>query len=120
MFRWPRERMFLSASGAYKRAVLLHWYGADAQVLSSDPVTWPERALPPSPEPAGQEAEPPAAMPPLQSAACWPDSDPGAYVQEAWEDGACMRWDVGVPVLAEKLDDYETAKVRQALAGEPA
>jgi hypothetical protein len=110
-FRWPRERMFLSASGAYSRAMLLHWYGAGAEVLPSDPVTWPERVLPPEP------AEP-SAVPPLQSATCWPDSGPGAYVQETWEDGACMRWDPGVPVLAEKLDDYETGKVRRALAGE--
>jgi hypothetical protein len=41
VFRWPRERMFLSSSGAYGRAGLLLWYGADVEVLPSDPVTWP-------------------------------------------------------------------------------
>jgi hypothetical protein len=40
-FRWPRERMFLSSSGAYQRAWLLRSYGAVAEVLASDPVTWP-------------------------------------------------------------------------------
>jgi len=40
-FRWPRERRFLSSSGAYWRAGLLRWYGAEVEVLASDPVTWP-------------------------------------------------------------------------------
>lgn len=40
-FRWPRERMFLSSSGAYDRAALLRAFGAEVQVLRSDPVTWP-------------------------------------------------------------------------------
>lgn len=40
-FRWPRERMFLSSSSAYDRACLLRAFGADVQVLRSDPVTWP-------------------------------------------------------------------------------
>jgi hypothetical protein len=40
-FKWPRERLFLSSSGAYNRAWLLRFYGADADVLASDPVTWP-------------------------------------------------------------------------------
>jgi hypothetical protein len=39
-FRWPRERMFLSASGAYSRAALLRWYGAVVGVEPSEPVTW--------------------------------------------------------------------------------
>jgi hypothetical protein len=40
-FYWPRERVFLSSSSAYARRNLLEWYGADAEVLASDPVTWP-------------------------------------------------------------------------------
>lgn len=40
-FRWPRERLFLSSSGAYHRAGLLRFYGAQARVAASDPVTWP-------------------------------------------------------------------------------
>lgn len=40
-FRWPRERMFLSSSGAYERAALLRAFGADVTVLRSDPVRWP-------------------------------------------------------------------------------
>jgi hypothetical protein len=39
-FRWPRERMFLSSSGAYSRAGLLRWYGAEVAVLRSEPVSW--------------------------------------------------------------------------------
>lgn len=39
-FRWPRERMFLSASSAYYRAALLRWFGAEVEVLASEPVTW--------------------------------------------------------------------------------
>ena len=40
-FSWPRERMFLSSSSAYERASLLQAFGADVEVLRSDPVTWP-------------------------------------------------------------------------------
>lgn len=40
-FSWPRERMFLSSSSAYERAMLLQAFGAEVQVLRSDPVTWP-------------------------------------------------------------------------------
>jgi len=40
-FQWPRERQFLSSSGAYGRAMVLRWYGAQVEVLASDPVTWP-------------------------------------------------------------------------------
>jgi hypothetical protein len=42
-FKWPHERLFLSRSGAGNRAMLLRVYGAEAEVHSSDPVTWPER-----------------------------------------------------------------------------
>jgi hypothetical protein len=41
-FRWPRERLFLSASGAYKRAGLLTVFGATVFVDASWPVTWSE------------------------------------------------------------------------------
>jgi hypothetical protein len=41
-FRWPRERAFLSSSGAYGRASLLRWYGAEVAVQPSNPVTWPD------------------------------------------------------------------------------
>ncbi len=40
-FRWPRERLFLSRSGAWHRALLLISYGARAEVERSAPVTWP-------------------------------------------------------------------------------
>lgn len=39
-FRWPRERMFLSAGAASHRAFLLQWFGAQAEVQASEPVTW--------------------------------------------------------------------------------
>jgi hypothetical protein len=39
-FRWPRERMFLSSSSAYDRAGLLRWFGAEVEVMASEPVTW--------------------------------------------------------------------------------
>jgi hypothetical protein len=42
-FRWPRERLFLSSSGAYERAALLRAFGADVEVYRSDPVTWPDQ-----------------------------------------------------------------------------
>ena len=41
-FRWPREHLYLSSSGAYTRAGLLTWFGATVFVEASDPVTWPE------------------------------------------------------------------------------
>ena len=41
-FRWPREHLYLSASGAWSRAGLLHWFGATVDVEASDPVSWPE------------------------------------------------------------------------------
>lgn len=40
-FKWPRERMFLSASGAHARAWQLRFYGATVEVEGSLPVTWP-------------------------------------------------------------------------------
>lgn len=40
-FTWPRERMYLSADGAYGRAWLLRWCGAKVKVQRSAPVTWP-------------------------------------------------------------------------------
>ena len=40
-FQWPRERLFLSSSGAYGRAAVLRWYGARVEILASDPVAWP-------------------------------------------------------------------------------
>lgn len=41
-FRWPREHLYLSASGAWSRAYLLAVFGATVDVEASDPVTWPE------------------------------------------------------------------------------
>jgi hypothetical protein len=41
-FRWPREHLFLSASGANERAWWLRACGATAVVRRSDPVTWEE------------------------------------------------------------------------------
>lgn len=40
-FRWPRERMFLSRSGAWGRASYLTWLGASVKVHRSRMVTWP-------------------------------------------------------------------------------
>ena len=40
-FRWPRERMFLSSSGAYRRAAHLTWLGATVRVHRSHMVLWP-------------------------------------------------------------------------------
>jgi hypothetical protein len=39
-FRWPKEKLYLSRSGANSRAWLLRAYGAEVEVLGSDPVTW--------------------------------------------------------------------------------
>ena len=39
-FRWPKERMFLSASGAENRAGLLRHYGAAVSIRRSKPVEW--------------------------------------------------------------------------------
>jgi hypothetical protein len=39
-FRWPRERLFLSADGAYSRMGLLMQFGAQVQVQRSEPVIW--------------------------------------------------------------------------------
>jgi hypothetical protein len=41
VFKWPRERQFLSSSGAYGRAALLRAFGAEVEVYASAPVTWP-------------------------------------------------------------------------------
>jgi hypothetical protein len=40
-FKWPRERLFLSSSGAYGRAALLRACGCDVEVQGSLPVEWP-------------------------------------------------------------------------------
>ena len=40
-FRWPRERLFLSRSGAGKRAGQLEAWGARVTVVPSLPVEWP-------------------------------------------------------------------------------
>lgn len=39
-FRWPRERMFLSGTSAYRRAGRLESLGARVEVYRSAPVTW--------------------------------------------------------------------------------
>jgi hypothetical protein len=41
-FRWPRVRLLLSGSSAWKKAALLTWYGAHVTVLRSEPVVWDE------------------------------------------------------------------------------
>jgi hypothetical protein len=41
-FKWPRERMYLSASGAHNRAWKLRFYGAVVTVRASAPVEWPD------------------------------------------------------------------------------
>jgi hypothetical protein len=39
-FRWPRNHLYLSASGAYSRALMLTWLGASVEVQRSEEVTW--------------------------------------------------------------------------------
>ncbi len=39
-FRWPRERLYLSSSSAYRQAGWLTYLGARVTVRRSDPVTW--------------------------------------------------------------------------------
>ena len=39
-FRWPRERLFLSASSAWSRAWTLADYGAKVSIRRSEPVAW--------------------------------------------------------------------------------
>lgn len=41
-FRWPMNRLFLSASGAKQRAELLRKYGAEVTIRRSAPVVWPQ------------------------------------------------------------------------------
>jgi hypothetical protein len=41
-FRWPRERLYLSRSGAKTGADLFRKYGAEVTIERSDPVTWPD------------------------------------------------------------------------------
>ncbi|MEU4229439.1 hypothetical protein AB0F17_34525 [Nonomuraea sp. NPDC026600] len=43
-FLWPKARQFLSKRAAERRAVLLRSWGADAEVVTSDAVTWPQVA----------------------------------------------------------------------------
>jgi hypothetical protein len=43
-FRWPRQRRFLSESGAKKQAGLLRKYGAEVTIERSAPVEWPQEA----------------------------------------------------------------------------
>ncbi|MBG0818711.1 hypothetical protein [Planomonospora sp. ID82291] len=40
-FRWPKERHFLSKRAAERRVALFESFGADAELVVSDPVTWP-------------------------------------------------------------------------------
>lgn len=82
-FRWPRERMFLSSSGAYGRAWLLRAYGADVEVLASDPVTWPNY------------------------------DDPAAFGEDAWERGAtAMRWSADLERIAGRQRAQLAEKIR--------
>jgi hypothetical protein len=39
-FAWPKARLYLSASGAGKRAILLRSFGATVNIEASNPVTW--------------------------------------------------------------------------------
>lgn len=40
-FRWPRNPLYMSASGARRRAQLFRKYGAAVAVVRSLPVEWP-------------------------------------------------------------------------------
>lgn len=39
-FQWPRVHLYLSRSGAEKRATLLRSYGAEVVVVASEPIKW--------------------------------------------------------------------------------
>lgn len=41
-FRWPRVRLYLSATAARKRATLLRQFGATVDVVRSEPIEWPD------------------------------------------------------------------------------
>jgi hypothetical protein len=43
-FRWPQNRLYLSRSGAARRARALRKYGATVEVVQSLPVEWPTPA----------------------------------------------------------------------------
>jgi hypothetical protein len=45
-FRWPVPKRRLSAPAAYIQAWVLRCYGAEARVIRSNPVTWPEENNP--------------------------------------------------------------------------
>ena len=60
-FRWPRERHYLSSSGAYQRAWLFRFYGAECEVEASRPVEWPNWDDPDSLDPRAWEWAPTAA-----------------------------------------------------------
>lgn len=61
VFAWPRVRNYLSSSGAYQRAWLFRFYGADCEVEASRPVEWPNWDDPDSLDPRAWEWAPSAA-----------------------------------------------------------
>lgn len=87
-FKWPRERLFLSSSGAYNRAGLLLWYGAEVTVLASDPVTWPNY-----------------------------DDVEAVLGDDAWagKHGSAMHWTPGTEQVADYRDDAYTKKLAESL-----
>ena len=89
-FRWPRQRRFLSSSSAYARAGLLRWYGADVQVLASEPVTWRNYG------------------------------DPDSLGEDAWMSGTTVaHWSPGHPLLADAMDKLITDETVAKLRGAP-
>ena len=88
-FKWPRERLFLSSSGAYGRAGLLRWYGAEVEVFASEPVTWPNY-----------------------------DDVTAALGDDAWDDprySSAMHWTPGTELVADHRDRERTAEVAARL-----
>jgi hypothetical protein len=45
-FRWPANRLCLSAATASRRAQIFRKYGAEVTVERSEPVTWPPAVTP--------------------------------------------------------------------------
>lgn len=40
-FKWPKNRRYLSASSAHRRAQLFRSYGCEVDVVASEPIQWP-------------------------------------------------------------------------------
>lgn len=92
-FRWPHERLFLAASGAAGRAMLLRAYGAQAQVRGSDQVTWhvhpsKEPSPWPFPPPPPAEEDMAAELARREAAREWMHDNAGMYLSDTAQAAA--------------------------------